>query len=997
MASGAVIARIISQYSDKGSKQAQKDIAKLGKQFDAFGRRAAKSFGLATVAAAGFAAKLAKDAVQGAMEDQKQQQALAVALRNTTGATEAAIEANQRYLDGLELQVAIDNKELIPALQKLVTATGNLKQAQDLLSLATDVSAASGKDLGTVTTALSRAVRGNFTALTKLGLPLDQNAIKAKDFLAVQKDLAQISKGQAAAAANTFAGKLETLRLRFQQVSERVGYALIPVLEKLVDRIEKDIFPAFDKFIRTNQNDIVNAFQTSIKLIESFTTAMVTLGNVIAKYETLFKILASGILTVLGYIKLFAAAQALKGFLQYLVSANKLFRAEFAMMGPQLAKVSNEFVVMGFQVGKLGREMRGFKEAAKLSQKFKILGRAIFLSMSPALILFAKIAVAIGVIYAAYRGLKWLLEKFAKDDRKREAQKKIALQKEADAANALAATYDSLEVRKQKAFERNKAQQDVILAGFKQIEEQVAAANKQAKIDAEAAARNARLAKEQAADEAKRLYIKGLEAKAAAKLRTLNRNLLTDEKKMAVQLAAIKKQNAKLDKEGIKLTDPDEMTAIQMEAIYQNLVKGGKILLAEVTKQQKAADDLKIKAAEEYNKLLERQRDILQALAGDNKVTQEEIGLLAKQWEMTSEAAQAYVQEILAIGDQKIDDTEVRNLALMWYGNTSESATSAVRKYLDFLNEVNKGNGTISNEGVKRLAQTWYGGQDNAEDAVRKYEKAVIAISDGKIDKAEITALKDAWNVSEQAVIDYLLEVGKPFTLTDDAKTILDAATIAKVALAWDAAYLALKRYLDLAKGAAGNASVVPVVPKNPTNPITPVIPTTPGGKPEVQIPDGNMPSAQAAIVYAVAKAAGDMETAAKAAAQVTPTVLAAAESGAIGAASIAAQLKAAEERVAYAATLAGFKEKEAREAAAAATTPVSDAAADAAERARFRAMIGTSSAASSIGGGNLMAAPVVNITVQGSVTAEQDLVTAVRNGLLATQYNGNQLLLEAI
>jgi hypothetical protein len=38
-----------------------------------------------------------------------------------------------------------------------------------------------------------------------------------------------------------------------------------------------------------------------------------------------------------------------------------------------------------------------------------------------------------------------------------------------------------------------------------------------------------------------------------------------------------------------------------------------------------------------------------------------------------------------------------------------------------------------------------------------------------------------------------------------------------------------------------------------------------------------------------------------------------------------------------------------------------------------------------------------VNLTVNGSVSTQQDLVTAVRNGLLATQTNGNTLTLQAV
>ena len=212
MATAAVIARILTQYSDVGSKAAQKDIARLEKKISAFGKKAVKSFALAGVATAAFAVKVGVDAVKGAAADEKALAALDTALRNNTSATDAAIAANAQYLDQLEIQVAIDNEKLIPALQQLATATGDLGQAQALLTLSTDVAAASGKDLSVVSAALSKAVNGNFTALTKLGLPLDADAVKAKDLGALLVQLANISKGQAAAATNTLSGRIEQIR-----------------------------------------------------------------------------------------------------------------------------------------------------------------------------------------------------------------------------------------------------------------------------------------------------------------------------------------------------------------------------------------------------------------------------------------------------------------------------------------------------------------------------------------------------------------------------------------------------------------------------------------------------------------------------------------------------------------------------------------------------------------------------------------------------------------
>ena len=64
-------------------------------------------------------------------------------------------------------------------------------------------------------------------------------------------------------------------------------------------------------------------------------------------------------------------------------------------------------------------------------------------------------------------------------------------------------------------------------------------------------------------------------------------------------------------------------------------------------------------------------------------------------------------------------------------------------------------------------------------------------------------------------------------------------------------------------------------------------------------------------------------------------------------------------------------------------------------ERFRFRAAQGVMAGA----GTPVNSGGSVNVTVNvaGSVTAEQDLVTSIRNGLLSAQYNGNSITLEAI
>lgn len=1005
MATGAVIARILSQYSDKGSKAAQKDLARLTKKFDQFGKKALKATGLAAVATAGLAVKLGKDAVQGAMEDQKAQASLAVALRNTTGATQEAIAANAAFLDSLELQVAIDNDELIPALKTLVTATGNVSSAQRLLSLSADAAAASGMDIGSVSKIIAKAHNGQLEALKKLNLGLDQSKIKAGDSAAVFKELADITKGQAEAAANTFAGKLTVLKLRFNQVAERVGYALIPVLEKMVDRIEGEVFPAFDKFIRMNQNDIVNALTASVGLVEKATVGMIKLANAISDLDILFKILGTGILSVLGYIKIMTTVATVKTLSAPFVGAARTVVKEYQLIGPAVQRADASFRLMGVNAAQLGANLKGLKGVPGIFGKIQFAVLALYGALTPVAIIFIKIAAVIAAIYLAYKGLQALLNKFARDDRKHEAARKIALEEEKKSIEVLGMTmanYGEQVKRTGKMIETTSANH---LADLNRLTKQMNDAKEQARLDAIDAARWARMQAEQLADEQKKLYIQGLERKGAAKLLTLNRTLLTDKKKMEVQLAAIKAKNAKLDKEGIKLTDPDEMTAIQMEAIYQNLVKNGRILLAEATKQQKAADELKQKAAEEYNKTLMRQADIVQHLdklrANDLVV----IGYLANKWEMTTEAADMYIKSVLAIGEVKLDDAGILAIRMAW-GMSGDQA----KKYLEFTAAIKEGHGNIGKEKLEELGRKWFKDSDNPYEAAKKYSQALTVLADQQVGADEVQKLAEAWNMTPDAVAAYLLEVGKPFTLTDDAKLILSADMISKIAGAWDAARLALEAYLRIAKGftfpnPSGTPSGSPSVtgcPAGTTMVNGKCVPITTPKTTDPALGGSVTDSAAAARAYAEAKAKGDMEAAALAAAKVNPSVIAAQESGAIGAASIAAQLAAAEQALQnekIMATYASFKAKEAEDLA---KSQAAAAQMDYDERFRFRAAQGvlssTSSAGSSLSGGNLMAAPInVTVNVAGSVTAEQDLVQTIRQGLLSGQYNGNQITLEAV
>lgn len=226
----SVILNIVSAFDEKGIRKAQKAFAQLETTTQKASYAMKQWGGPATTAAIGAVTAELVRAVKAAAEDQKSQEQLKIALENTVGANQQQVAAVEDSVTALMYQTATADDELRPALSKLVRATQDVTQAQSLLKLALDISAGSGRDLSSVTSALSRAALGSFTALTKLGIPLDQNAIKAKDLDGVLSGLASSFAGAASKNAQTFEGQLKTLKIAVGELEENVGKQLIPIL-----------------------------------------------------------------------------------------------------------------------------------------------------------------------------------------------------------------------------------------------------------------------------------------------------------------------------------------------------------------------------------------------------------------------------------------------------------------------------------------------------------------------------------------------------------------------------------------------------------------------------------------------------------------------------------------------------------------------------------------------------------------------------------------------
>jgi hypothetical protein len=216
---------IVTEYQNKGEKQAETGLTKLSKSALSL----AKTYGVAFSGAAliGFGVK----AVKAAADENKAFTILGNTLKNL-GLGFASVDS-KAFIENLSLSTGIAIDQLIPAYQNLLTATGDVALSQKSLQTAMDVSVGTGKDLVTVTQAMAKGYLGNTTGLMRLGAGLDKALVKTGRMDLIMKQLSNTFKGGATAAANTAAGAMARLGEATHLATVSIGEGLIYAFDSL--------------------------------------------------------------------------------------------------------------------------------------------------------------------------------------------------------------------------------------------------------------------------------------------------------------------------------------------------------------------------------------------------------------------------------------------------------------------------------------------------------------------------------------------------------------------------------------------------------------------------------------------------------------------------------------------------------------------------------------------------------------------------------------------
>jgi hypothetical protein len=245
----------------KGFKQAETATDKMEKNV----KKLAGALGLAFSGQAILA--FGKASIKAAAEDEKAQKQLALALKNVGLSRDAA--SSEDYIQRLQSEFGILDDKLRPAYQTLAVATRDTQQAQQLLNLALDISASTGKDLGSVTSALSKAYLGNNTALSKLGVGISKADLKAGKFEDIVTQLETTFAGSATQAANTFQGSIDKLGVASANVQEIIGEGLIDAIRSLSDEDTVDNLAVQMQSVAVYTADVIRGIGVMVGYIQN--------------------------------------------------------------------------------------------------------------------------------------------------------------------------------------------------------------------------------------------------------------------------------------------------------------------------------------------------------------------------------------------------------------------------------------------------------------------------------------------------------------------------------------------------------------------------------------------------------------------------------------------------------------------------------------------------------------------------------------------------------
>lgn len=334
----------------KNLKSGSKDVESFADKMGDFGRKAAIAFAAAGAAIGAFAIA----SVKAAAEDETAQRKLSETLRATTDATTTQIAGIDKYITAQSIATATTDDEIRPALSRLATATGDLTKAQELLSLAQEISSATGKPLEAVANALAKSFDGSSTALGKLGLTLSAADLQTMSHEEAIKSLTGTYSGFIANEATTAEFKFRQISIATNEAKEAIGAALLPIVTKLADYLIQTVVPNMELFIAalTGESGIVDGIDKSGEAAYQWGGQVRGLIKTVIDLKDELQVVAAIIAAMWVTSKIFAFVTAIQGLIATMIllrttAIGTAIAAAFATGGANIALATAALLAVG--------------------------------------------------------------------------------------------------------------------------------------------------------------------------------------------------------------------------------------------------------------------------------------------------------------------------------------------------------------------------------------------------------------------------------------------------------------------------------------------------------------------------------------------------------------------------------------------------------------------------------------------------------------------------
>jgi len=239
-----------------------------------------KKHWLGVTAAIGGTVLALRSTVKAAAKQEEAERLLAAAMKNAGTYTKERYEHLKKYASQLQKVTTFGDEEIM-VVQRMLVQYGLEEKILDEVTEATlDLAVAKKMDLRTAADLVGKTIGSTTNALSRYGVA----TVTAKDRTERAKQtiegLARLFGGQARAQAQTFAGQVAQMAGLISDVKEKIGFALMPVLLKIVKAI-KDVAEWF--------NNLNPSIRKTIITIGLIGTAILVLTKVVMAFGVSFQ------------------------------------------------------------------------------------------------------------------------------------------------------------------------------------------------------------------------------------------------------------------------------------------------------------------------------------------------------------------------------------------------------------------------------------------------------------------------------------------------------------------------------------------------------------------------------------------------------------------------------------------------------------------------------------------------------------------------------------